>query len=99
VSLIENTEVTSLWRGTMQIKPTLAGILAAVAARHGLSVDEIKSESRLKKYTPARQEAAYLMREAGLWSWMQIARAMGRDDHSTAVHHARKYADRMEAAQ
>lgn len=72
-------------------KPTMAGILADVCRRHGVLVDEVKGPSRLKMYTPARQEAAYLMDQAGLWTWGQIARAMGRGDHSTAFHHAKQY--------
>lgn len=79
--------------------PTMRSILADVCQRHGLPVDEVKSASRLSKYTPARQEAAYLMHQTGLWTWMQIARALGRGDHSTAHHHATQYKRRLEGMQ
>ena len=79
--------------------PTMAGILADVCKRHGLPVSEVKGPSRLKMYTPARQEAAYLMDQAGLWTWGQIARSMGRGDHSTAFHHAKQHRLRLEAGQ
>lgn len=79
--------------------PTMRAILADVCHRHGLSVDDVKSASRMSKYTPARQEAAYLMHQTGLWTWMQIARALGRGDHSTAHHHAKQYKRRLEGVQ
>jgi len=65
-------------------------ILEDVAARHGITLDELKSPSRKRRFTEARQEAYYLLRQAG-YSWPQCAKFCGAMDHTTAVHGATRY--------
>jgi chromosomal replication initiation ATPase DnaA len=60
-------------------------ILQDVADRHGVTVDDIKSPLRIKRVVIARQEAYYLLREAG-YSFPQVGRFCGGRDHSTVVH-------------
>jgi hypothetical protein len=60
-------------------------ILQDVAERHGVTVDDIKSPLRTRRVVLARQEAYYLLREAG-YSFPQIGRFCGGRDHSTAMH-------------
>jgi len=60
-------------------------IMQDVAERHGLTVDDIKSPSRVHRIVVARQETYYLLREAG-YSYPQIGRFCGGRDHSSVVH-------------
>jgi len=71
-------------------------ILEDVAERHGLTVDELKSQSRKRRFTEARQEAFYLLRQAG-YSWPQCATFCGMSDHTTAIHGASRYEAKLKA--
>jgi chromosomal replication initiator protein len=62
----------------------------AVAARLGLSVDDILSPSRSAPVARARQLAMYLTRELTDLSLPAIAAAFNRRDHTTVMHAIRK---------
>ena len=62
----------------------------AVAARVGLSVDDILSPSRSAPVARARQLAMYLTRELTDLSLPAIAHAFNRRDHTTVIHAIRK---------
>src|SRR4051794_23491441 len=62
----------------------------AVAARLGLSVDEILSPTRIAPVARARQLAMYLPRELTALSLPAIAEAFNRRDHTTVMHAIRK---------
>jgi chromosomal replication initiation ATPase DnaA len=64
-------------------------ILHDVAARHGLSVNDITGASRSHKFVPARHEAFYLLRLAG-YSMLQIGQFCNRD-HTTVMHGSQKH--------
>jgi chromosomal replication initiator protein len=62
----------------------------AVAARLGLSVDDILSPTRTAPVARARQLAMYLTRELTDLSLPAIAQAFNRRDHTTVMHAIRK---------
>lgn len=65
-------------------------IVFDTARKHEISVDTLIGQSRKPKIIAARQEACYLLREAG-YSYPQIARFIGNRDHTTVRHAARQY--------
>jgi len=58
-------------------------IIRASAAVHCMPVADVVGPSRERKYSPARQTAAYLMDDEG-YNFTQIARALNRA-HNTAA--------------
>lgn len=64
-------------------------VIHEVATKHGITVDELIGSSRVNKFVFARQEAFYLLREAG-YSMLQIGRFCNRD-HTTVMHGANKH--------
>ena len=60
-------------------------IMQDIADRHGLTVDDIKSHTRVRRMVLARQEAYCLLREAG-YSYLQVGRFCGGRDHSSVMH-------------
>jgi chromosomal replication initiation ATPase DnaA len=80
-----------------QYKPTPEssfGILCDVAKRHGMTVAEMKSASRKRRFVFARQEAMYLLRMKGL-SFSVIAKLVGVGDHTTALHGVNQHKKRL----
>jgi chromosomal replication initiator protein len=69
---------------------TGAQIVAAIAARHSLTVADITGQCRRKPFVRARQEAYAALRAHG-WSYPRIARAIGGRDHTTVMHGVRKH--------
>lgn len=78
--------VLSLWKGEIAAGPTMAGIAMAVAARHGLTVVELKSTCRRREIVWPRQEAIYEMVQAGRWSTPRIGMFFDGLDHTTILH-------------
>lgn len=77
-------------------------IIAVVASNHGLTVEDMKGPSRTKHISHVRQEAMWEIRQCTKLSLPQIARLLGRTDHTTAWHgvkaHAARLAERERAA-
>lgn len=69
-------------------------ILYEVATRHNMTVDEMIGRDRRPRYIRARQEAMYLLRQAG-YSYPQVGRFVGGRDHTTALHGERQHAARI----
>ena len=98
-------QVFSLWRGMMlttrqyQPAPTCfkADIAKEVAEKYGLTVADLKGQSRVRFIAWARQEAFYRCREAG-HSSPSIGRWFGRD-HTTVIFGSRAYVDRLTKAE
>ena len=62
-------------------------ILAAVAAAHELTVDQLQSVQRKQRYCRARHHAAWELRRRRLdLGLSQIAAHLNRTDHTTAHH-------------
>ena len=63
----------------------LTDTLSAVSEVFGLTVEELLSSSRLRRFVQARSVAVKLFRDSGM-SFPQIARALHYDDHSSVLH-------------
>jgi chromosomal replication initiation ATPase DnaA len=72
-------------------------IIREVAAKHGLDEETLLSSSQTKPICHARQEAMYELRRQRGDSYSQITRALGRTDHTTAVHGVRAHIRRTQA--
>lgn len=68
-------------------------IIQETAEKHELEVTDITGQSRKPRFVAARQEACYLLRQAG-YSYPQIGRFLGDRDHTTIVHGERKHKER-----
>jgi chromosomal replication initiator protein len=71
-------------------RPDARQVQEAVAARVGLSVDDILSPTRTAPVARARQLAMYLTRQLTDLSLPAIAEAFNRRDHTTVMHAIRK---------
>lgn len=60
-------------------------IIREVAENHGLTVPDLLSPSRRRKYAWPRQEAMLRMREETELSYTQIARLLRRDCHTSVI--------------
>ena len=82
----------------VEYQPTLLplsrtqAILHEVALKYGVEVKDIKGLSRKVKFVRARQEAAYEIRKRLNLSLFLIGKAIGKRDHTTALHAIRKHA-------
>lgn len=91
----------SIWHGSIDIPPqgkSSQDILKAVAWRHDMSIADMLSPSRQKRYVRARWEAMHLLRNTPKVggtkrSLPEIGRQMGGLDHTTIIFGLRKYAE------
>jgi len=70
--------------------PSLPRIAQAVSAEFGVPVEELRSQSRVRKLVRSRQVAIYLSRVLGQQPYSKIASYFGLNHHSTAVHSVRR---------
>ncbi|NOX56328.1 MAG: AAA family ATPase, partial [Planctomycetes bacterium] len=70
--------------------PSLAKIARAVSAEFGVPVEQLRSQSRVRKLVRSRQVAIYLSRVLGQQPYSKIASYFGLNNHSTAVHSVRR---------
>ena len=66
-------------------------ILNEVAEKYELSVADIRGVCRKRKFSRARQEAAYRLSVELKFSLSQVGRMIGNKDHTTALHAIRKH--------
>ena len=78
--------------------PTIQMILHQVAAKHGVTVLDIKSPRRFQKIVNARQEAFYRARHETALSLPQIGMLMGNKDHTTVLWGVKQHAKKLEAS-
>jgi len=69
---------------------TIADIQALVARHYSLSVDDLKSDSRVRRVAFPRQIAMYLCRELTNHSLPKIGEEFGGRDHTTVLHACEK---------
>lgn len=74
----------------------LREVILEVCDRRGLTMAELMSPRRNAVLVWARQEAMWECRRQTSASFPQIARALGRQDHTTAIHGVRQHQERME---
>lgn len=82
--------VLSLWKGEIGAEQarsnnTMRDIAAHVASRHGLTLKEIRSDSRERRITWPRQEAMYEIRRCTNKSFPAIGRFFDCD-HTTVMY-------------
>ena len=70
-------------------------IIREVAEDHDLTVSDLLSPSRRRKYAWPRQEAMLRMREETELSYPQIARLLRREDHTTILYGVRAARQRI----
>jgi len=73
----------------------MAQIIAVTADECGVSMRVFKSQMRTERCMRPRRIAAYLCRVHTENSSPQIAKAMGRKDHTTVLHHANVVCERL----
>ena len=74
---------------------TAAQVLATTAAYFDVSIDDLRSKSRTRTLTNARQIAMYLLRELTDMSLPRIGQELGGRDHTTVMHAVRKVSAQM----
>lgn len=65
---------------------TVENIQKVVAEQYNISVSDIKSKKRDKKYVIPRQIALYIARELTEYSFPELGNEFGGRDHTTAMH-------------
>src|SRR6202049_2718926 len=76
---------------------TIPGIKERVAKHYGISITEMEAQRRDQRVTLPRQIAMYIAWQLTGASLPQIAREVGKKDHTTAMYARDKIADMMEA--
>ncbi len=74
--------------------PTIRDIIRQVAKKHGITVVDILSERRARRFAWARQEVYWRASKETLASLPLIARATRRADHTTVLHGIRAHEKR-----
>lgn len=74
-------------------------IINVVAEHYNISPEEIKSQKRDNKYAFPRQIAMYLCRDMTEDSLMDIAKMLGKKDHSTVINGCKKIAKEIESSE
>lgn len=83
-------EVERLWstaRAERCARYPAAAVLSAVAAAHNITLEELQSVQRRRRYCLARHHAAWeLRRRRHDIKLLQVAHYLGRTDHTSALH-------------
>lgn len=82
------TLALSLWKGVIDVVPTMRAITEGVAERHGLSFEDIMGRSRRRPIAVARAEAMHKCRSLTKHSTPVIGRFF--NCHHTTIHYAVK---------
>lgn len=78
-----------------ETKTTLAQIIIEVAIKYGVTVNDIKSHRRARKFTLPRKEFFYRARQETGHSYPAMARFCGDRDHTTALYNANDFAQML----
>lgn len=84
--------------GTVRPSSIFYSILKDISKRRSVSVRDLLGKSRKQPIARARQEAYFLMREAGM-SFPVIGKRMGDRNHSTIIYGVREHAKRILAGE
>jgi len=84
--------------GTKWTRAAAEQIIAECAAKHLVSIAQVKGQSRLREVIGARFEVFYRMSTELGYSLPMVGKAVGGRDHSGVLHGIRKHKARMEAA-
>jgi hypothetical protein len=83
--VVETHRKDWLWLSQLTEMPSLT-ILREVSEKHGMTIRNMKSQSREIQFVKARQEAAYRLKFELNYSLTQIGRLLGKRDHTTILH-------------
>jgi len=78
----------------LDMLPAWRRILREVAAKHGLTVDEVRGQQQGRKNAKARQEFYYRCSKETTLSKAGIGRKLGKD-HTTVIHGIRQHEARI----
>lgn len=59
-------------------------VVLEICDRHGMKIDDVLGQSRKREIVAARRDIAIYLRGQG-WSYSQIARYIGKADHTTII--------------
>jgi hypothetical protein len=76
--------------------PSMRAVAEAVAAKHGLTLEDLIGRSRIRSVAWPRQEAIWEVRRQTDKSLTNIGRFFNRD-HTTVIHSCAAHASRMKA--
>jgi len=71
--------------------PAWLRIALEVSEKHGVSFEDMKSKSHVKRLVDARSEAYFRIRTETKLSYPQIGRRFGGRDHTTVIHGVRRF--------
>ena len=71
------------------MKPTALEIMKAVAESYGITIDELRSHSRIARIATARAVVCYLLYRYFNYSTKDVGNMVLRD-HTTVMHNCRK---------
>lgn len=74
-------------------------IIEETAAKHGVSIVDIKSRRRARHLVLARHEAMWRARHETPHSYPLIGRWMGGRDHTTVIHGVNKHQSRIDSGE
>lgn len=83
--------INSMWFDLMESEPRLLDLAMEACARHGVSMEDLKSPRRNQKYVRARAWFAWQARARTTKSYPQIGRFLGNRDHTTILNLVRKH--------
>jgi chromosomal replication initiator protein len=72
-------------------------IVARVAAKHGLTLADLKGPDKTKRVTHPRQQAMAELYATGRYSLPALGRYFGGRDHSTVLHGVKAHWARIQA--
>lgn len=78
--------------------PTIKEIVAQVAEKHGLTFSQLCGPQTCRAIAWPRHEAMWRAYQTGRFSNQQIARVLGKRDHSTVIYGRREHAKRAALA-
>jgi chromosomal replication initiator protein len=81
---------------TAKLEATPEAVMNAVISVFGVSMEELKSNSRRREISQARQIAMYLMRQHTDLSLPKIGEEFGGKDHTTVLYSCEKIAQRIQ---
>lgn len=98
-ALADDAAVRASGPGGLRKPLRMAHILGVVCERLGVDQSDVMGRGRHKRVVLARSLTALLARELTTHSYPEIARALGRDNHSTVVTACQRLKKSMDAAE
>ena len=86
MSLEEIARILGKDSKSRQEKVKVPSVLKRVAREYGLTVKDLKSETRIAEVAFARQVAMYILREEFGYRLEKVAEFLNRQDHTTVLH-------------